>query len=332
MTLAADPVLFLGEVVLTIDTDPPKMKVGNGVQRWSQIDYFAGLTGPQGPQGNVGPQGIQGMTGPQGLQGIQGVPGKTWYRGESDPTIYGVDGDFYINTITWQVWEKVSGIWTDIGSIKGADGTGSGDMSMSTYDTDADGKVNAADTADRVPWSGVSNKPSTYPPEIHNHDSTYAAINQTVDPALTGGANTGTVTQVLSWLSKQIKSILGTTNWYDAIPASLKTLWEQYDAGTLFIPSGSTFSPPVRASRNRTYNYIWVDCCDSAGAAQNPTSLTVSIYVNGTSVYTSPAITTAATAAAISLTISAGDLVRVVASNTTGLTGGVSVTLRQVNR
>lgn len=44
-----------------------------------------------------------------------------------------------------------------------------GDMLKSTYDTDADGKVNAAVAADSAPWSGVSGKPSTYPPESHTH-------------------------------------------------------------------------------------------------------------------------------------------------------------------
>lgn len=117
-----------------------------------------------------------------------------------------------------------------------------------------------------------------------------------------------------------------------SINSSITALNGQYDTGTLFIPAGVTFSPPIRAGRNRTYNKIYVDCIDNTGVAQNPTSLTVSIYQNGTSVYTSSAITTAAANATINLTIASGDLIRVVVNNTTGLTGGVSVTLRQVNR
>lgn len=38
---------------------------------------------------------------------------------------------------------------------------GAGDMAKSTYDTNDDGKVNAADTADAVPWSGITSKPTT---------------------------------------------------------------------------------------------------------------------------------------------------------------------------
>jgi hypothetical protein len=48
-------------------------------------------------------------------------------------------------------------------------------MSISSYDTNGDGKVNAADaadvanTADSVTWAGVTGKPSTYPPDNHTH-------------------------------------------------------------------------------------------------------------------------------------------------------------------
>jgi len=57
----------------------------------------------------------------------------------------------------------------NFGIPRGFDGEGSGDMRMAVYDTDADGKVNAADTADSVPWSGVQNKPSSFNPSSHTH-------------------------------------------------------------------------------------------------------------------------------------------------------------------
>ena len=102
-----------------------------------------GETGPQGPQGIQGIQGIQGETGPKGdtgatgpkgetgatgASGPAGADGKTWHGGTVDPTTEGVDGDWYINRSTWHVWEKVSGTWTDRGTIKGADGAGAGDV------------------------------------------------------------------------------------------------------------------------------------------------------------------------------------------------------------
>lgn len=55
-----------------------------------------------------------------------------------------------------------SGTETEIGG-----GGGSGDMLKSTYDTNNDGKVNSADAADAVPWSGVSDKPASFTPSAH---------------------------------------------------------------------------------------------------------------------------------------------------------------------
>lgn len=46
---------------------------------------------------------------------------------------------------------------------------GGGDMLKAAYDGNDDGKVNAADTADSVPWSGVTSKPSVFPPDTHTH-------------------------------------------------------------------------------------------------------------------------------------------------------------------
>ena len=46
---------------------------------------------------------------------------------------------------------------------------GYGDMLKSIYDTDNDGKVDAAEVADSVPWTGVTGKPSTFPPSSHAH-------------------------------------------------------------------------------------------------------------------------------------------------------------------
>jgi hypothetical protein len=57
----------------------------------------------------------------------------------------------------------------DIRGATGASGSGSGDMAKSVYDTDDDGKVNAAAIADAVPYAGVTGKPSTFPPSTHVH-------------------------------------------------------------------------------------------------------------------------------------------------------------------
>ncbi len=89
-----------------------------------------GLTGPQGATGVQGPQGIQGVvgaTGPQGIQGVAGAAGtngKTVLNGTVNPTAgNGVDGDFYINTTTKQLFgPKTSGVWGSGTSLIGPTG------------------------------------------------------------------------------------------------------------------------------------------------------------------------------------------------------------------
>ncbi|EHQ92126.1 tail fiber protein [Desulfosporosinus youngiae] len=46
-----------------------------------------------------------------------------------------------------------------------------GDMLKSIYDTDNDGKVDVAEVAESVPWTGVSGKPSTFTPVGHTHNA-----------------------------------------------------------------------------------------------------------------------------------------------------------------
>ena len=81
-------------------------------------------------------------------------------------------------------------------------GFGAGDMSKSTYDTDNDGKVDAAETADAVPWSGITSKPTSFTPSSHSHSIAQVTGLQTalnakaalVSPALTGSPTAPTAT------------------------------------------------------------------------------------------------------------------------------------------
>ena len=92
-----------------------------------------GIQGEQGPAGATGAKGdtgAQGIQGEQGIQGIQGVAGDngtdgaTWYSGTSAPSAStGADGDFYLNTSTYDVYKKASGAWAVSLNIKGATGT-----------------------------------------------------------------------------------------------------------------------------------------------------------------------------------------------------------------
>ena len=81
-------------------------------------------------------------------------------------------------------------------------GAGMGDMSKSVYDTTNNGKVDVAETAEAVPWAGVTGKPSTFTPAAHGHstsditglDAALAAKAPLASPALTGTPTAPTAT------------------------------------------------------------------------------------------------------------------------------------------
>ncbi len=55
--------------------------------------------------------------------------------------------------------------WSDLDEVPAV----GGDMDKATYDTDNDGKVEAADVADCVAWDGVTDRPLAFPPTLHRH-------------------------------------------------------------------------------------------------------------------------------------------------------------------
>lgn len=113
---------------------------------------------------------------------------------------------------------------------------GAGDMAKSTYDTNGDGKVNSADSADAVPWSGVTSKPSTFAPSAHTHvtsevtglDAALAAkaplasptfTGTPAAPTATGGTNT-TQIATTAFVNAAINALV------DSSPGTLDTLNE----------------------------------------------------------------------------------------------------------
>ncbi|HAY21396.1 MAG TPA: hypothetical protein DCY27_04360 [Desulfobacterales bacterium] len=56
--------------------------------------------------------------------------------------------------------------------------------------------------------------------------------NRTVDPLLAPASSTGTLTQILSWLSNRIRAITGKTNWYDNPATTLEAANTHYSATT----------------------------------------------------------------------------------------------------
>ena len=146
----------------------------------TESQWLSSLVGPQGAQGIQGVQGPQGMTGDTGPQGIQGPQGLTGANGRGIESVVrtggtGAPGTTDTYTITYSD-ETTSTFQV----YNGADGYVAGDMLATTYDTNADGKVNSADSADAVPWSGVTGKPASFPPDAHTH----AQYVDSADPRL----------------------------------------------------------------------------------------------------------------------------------------------------
>lgn len=75
--------------------------------------------------------------------------------------------------------------------------SGLGDMLKIVYDNNNNGKVDVAELAEAVPWTGVTSKPSTFPPQAHNHpisDITNLQISLDAKQAtLVSGTNIKTV-------------------------------------------------------------------------------------------------------------------------------------------
>lgn len=117
---------------------------------WAEQGSIKGAVGQTGPQGQKGDKGDKGDTGQTGPQGQKGDIGNIFGIGtivNSEYTSVTIDGvtyrenDLYINTQSWHVWQCTGSAWVDLGSIKGRDGTGSGDMAKAVYDPDEDGVI-----------------------------------------------------------------------------------------------------------------------------------------------------------------------------------------------
>lgn len=95
-----------------------------------------GLTGPTGTKGDkgdtglTGPTGLQGQTGangasgPQGPTGVAGTAGSVWRNGSGAPSnTLGLNGDYYLNTLTGEAYLRNLGAYGFVASLKGPSGT-----------------------------------------------------------------------------------------------------------------------------------------------------------------------------------------------------------------
>lgn len=85
----SDFVLYDGE--LGIESDTGKVKVGNGRDRFSALQYLTGPKGDRGETGPVGPKGADGVIRFENLtsqqrEGLKGAQGPQGARGPAGPT------------------------------------------------------------------------------------------------------------------------------------------------------------------------------------------------------------------------------------------------------
>jgi len=84
-------------------------------------DFFEKIAGVWVAKGKIGGTGATGEKGDKGEKGDTGSSTK-WISGTIDPTNEGNDGDFYYNTVSSNVYEKNSGVWSLVSNIKGLQG------------------------------------------------------------------------------------------------------------------------------------------------------------------------------------------------------------------
>lgn len=321
-------------------TDTGSLYFRVGASGWSDAIPFGkgdkgdtGDTGPQGPKGDTGdtgpagPTGATGATGPQGPQGPQGEKGDKGDKGDT-----GAKGDPGAS-IVWR------GAWLESTTYAALDGVTYGGSSWravaaSTNQTPEEGfywtilaeKGGKGDTgaagADGVDGVGIPSGGSAGQLLAKTSSATewVAGVLDTVLTGLTTTTNSAIAATdtVLAALGK--------------LAARVNAIWDETDIDRIYVPVGAT-GISYRVSRDCTYNYTYIDCQDLAGAADAPTSLTVAVAKNGSNQFTTGAITTtAATYDNADFTASAGDLLLITVSNTTGVAGGVMVGLRWVRR
>ena len=95
----------------------------DAVNQQTMVNYVLN-NAPPGPQGPQGPTGDTGAVGPAGVLGPPGAASR-WFSvtGTPDPAL-GVDGDFALNEVNGDYYEKIASIWVLQGNLKGPTGSG----------------------------------------------------------------------------------------------------------------------------------------------------------------------------------------------------------------
>jgi hypothetical protein len=117
-----------------VDNGSPSNTLGNNgdlyldslnadIYQKSAGSWGSPLLNIQGLQGDPGPTGSTGATGNMGPAGSNGINGSVWRSDTGTPSNgLGIDGDYYLNTSTGDVYYKSSGVYAVITNISGPQG------------------------------------------------------------------------------------------------------------------------------------------------------------------------------------------------------------------
>lgn len=168
--------------------------------------------------------GTDGTNGTNGLDGTDGVDG---VDGRGVVSLLRTSGTGLPGTTDTYTMTYTDATTNTLTVYNGADGTGSGDMSKNVYDTTNNGKVDTAEVAESVPWTGITDKPTTYPPETHTHDDLYEPANTNIQTHIASTSNPHSVTKAQVGLSDvdntadNVKAVLSASKLTTGVDISL---------------------------------------------------------------------------------------------------------------
>jgi len=195
------------------------------------------------------------IKGPKGDKGDAGDPGVNWRGAWEVSTEYAERDGIYYNGSSFVALQTSTGqtppdpstggdsYWLVV-ARRGIDGMGAGDMLKVDYDSDADGKVNAAviadmatyattagratvaDSADAADWNNLTSRPESFPPEPHglavHTGATLAELNAMItDATIPSDAAATTEAAGLVELATNEEAVAGTDTARAVTPAGV---------------------------------------------------------------------------------------------------------------
>jgi hypothetical protein len=140
-------------------------------------------------RGNVFPLIVGHLKGDAGDAGINGSDGSQWYVGTSIPAdSLGVDGDFYLNTLTNDVYRKSGGTWSYLATLKGPAGP-AGPEGPAGADFNSTGNIHLSNGTNGADFNATGNV------FLYNGSTSY-------------DANTALVSQGIGAFAMNFKSVL----------------------------------------------------------------------------------------------------------------------------